>query len=153
MYTTKDYLNADSKLYNCIDRIFNIEEKHKATWGDMKAVEMMEHCLHVQDVLNGLHKIERIPFSYKVLKNSIRSSRLSMRTYKESLPTLPEYMNFSDLDIHLLKKSLKDSIDYHLNSNSVSLDYRHPILGNMCKSEKIWCSFKHLDHHLRQFNV
>jgi hypothetical protein len=69
---------------------------------------------------------------------------------KRNLPTVPSFKVKQRIDIAEEKikwiKLLDEYEHYSING------FVHPFFGMMTKEQTGWLAYKHIDHHLRQFN-
>lgn len=141
--TTRDELIARIKVLN---------EGCTAQWGKMDIGQMIDHCIRYEEMMLGRIKCKRsffgLLFGRMVLKSLIKDEN----PIKQNMPTIPEIgikSNFS-ADIALRKEKWIALIGEC--SQRLDLDFIHPFFGRMTKEQVGRLSYKHADHHLRQFN-
>ena len=71
--------------------------------------------------------------------------------FKKNVPTVPAF-KIKELtgDVKLEKKKWINLIDEYAHFSNV--DFVHPFFGKMNKEQIGYLAYKHIDHHLRQFN-
>jgi len=74
------------------------------------------------------------------------------KPYKQSLPTDPTFvMTGSEKDFEKEKAALIELVN-NFNETSIQRE-QHPVFGKLNKHNWSKATWKHLDHHLRQFGV
>jgi len=117
-------------------------------WGSMTAAQMLAHCAEVQEVMLG-KELRGTPFYIRWLGPLVRRMVVSTKPYPRNLGTHPQYVVSDPKDFAEQKARLLAALD-RLENQGPS-EGRHPIFGRMTADERGWSSWKHLDHHLRQF--
>ncbi|OQP57702.1 hypothetical protein A3860_08705 [Niastella vici] len=141
--TTRDQLIA---------RINNLNEGCAAQWGKMDPGQMLDHCIRYEEMMLGRIKCKRsfsgLLFGRMVLKSLLKDEN----QIRQNMPTVPEIRiknNFSG-DIALRKEKWIALIEDC--GRLPDQDFIHPFFGRMTKEQVGRLSYKHTDHHLRQFN-
>jgi hypothetical protein len=134
-----------------ISRINTINNNSTSQWGKMNVYQMLKHCTLWQEMITGQKKYKQTfigrVFGKMLLNNAIKDDS----PMKRSTPTLPEFKNLDkDGDIDAQKKKWITLIDNH--SLYTKSDFVHPFFGKMTKEQIGYHAYKHIDHHLRQFN-
>ncbi|PSL33630.1 DinB family protein [Chitinophaga ginsengisoli] len=141
--TTRDELIA---------RINNLHEGTAAQWGKMNIGQMVDHCIRYEEMMLGRIKCKRsfagMLFGKMVLKSLLKDEK----TIPQSMPTIPEIRikNNSSCDIAVRKENWVALIEEC--GRRSDLEFIHPFFGRMTKEQVGRMSYKHADHHLRQFN-
>ena len=73
------------------------------------------------------------------------------KPYKQSLPTDPTYVIVDSKHFDSEKQNLLELVNKFTPENVVLL--KHPVWGKMTKEQWSKATWKHLDHHLKQFGV
>ncbi len=137
----------------CLQRIGKLTPETKPTWGKMSAAQMLAHCAEIQDVSNG-KPLENTPFVVKLFKGMIRNMVLSDKPFPKSTKTHPQYEQNSDCDFEAEKQHLQKALEEFVKADmEKAADVEHALFGMLTLEEKGWLNYKHLDHHLAQFNV
>lgn len=137
--------------YGLIDRINTLNENSKAQWGKMNVYQVIKHCRIWDEMAFGKKKyrqafIGRL-FGKMALKNLIKDEK----PLKRSTPTIPDLKITGDGDVSSEKSKWIATIkEYDHFSND---DFVHPFFGRMTKEQIGYLAYKHIDHHLRQFNA
>ncbi|MBA2250562.1 MAG: DUF1569 domain-containing protein [Chitinophagaceae bacterium] len=132
-----------------INRINSLNENRTAQWGKMNVSQMMKHCSQWDEMAMGKKKykqsfIGRL-FGKMALKNMLKDEPI-----KQNLPTVPgfkikENINFAEEKEKWI--NLLNGYEHFSNAGFI-----HPFFGAMSKEHTGQIVYKHIDHHLRQFN-
>ena len=134
-----------------ISRINTLNENSKAQWGKMNIYQMLRHCTLWEEWVLSKKKnkitILGCLFGKMALKNVLKDEKPFMR----NSPTLPELrVRDSNVDIALEKEKWIRLLKEHANSSNE--DFVHNFFGKMTNEQNGYLAYKHIDHHLRQFN-
>ena len=137
-----------------IDRINNLSTENKPLWGSMNSTQMLAHCnVSYEMTYENIHPKPN-PVLRFILKTFIKNKVVSAKPYKRSERTAPQFMindtrsfeKEKDRLINYIKKTQQlGESELHLKEN-VSF-------GILTSTEWNNMFYKHLDHHLKQFNV
>lgn len=134
-----------------VERINSLNNNSTAQWGKMNVYQMMKHCTLWEEMTSGKKKFKRVFLGRLFGKMSLKSMIGDENDLKRSIPTLPELVvKENNVDLSSEKKkwvSLIEENALHPNPNFV-----HPFCGKMTVEQIGYLSYKHNDHHLRQFN-
>lgn len=135
-----------------IQRINKLNENSVGLWGKMNIFQMLKHCTLWQEMILGKKKykqnfIGRL-FGKLMLKNAVKDDT----PMKRGTPTIPEFKNLEENgDVEAQKQEWISLIAEHAAFQNP--DFVHPFFGKMTKEQIGYHAYKHIDHHLRQFNV
>jgi hypothetical protein len=73
--------------------------------------------------------------------------------FAKDLPTAKEFVIVTDRDFEQEKQRLINTIKRFTSSADPHSTQQHPFFGKMSGNEWSVLTYKHLDHHLRQFGV
>ncbi|GAA4165708.1 hypothetical protein GCM10022217_38110 [Chryseobacterium ginsenosidimutans] len=138
-----------------IKRISDLTENSQAKWGKMDVAQMLRHCNSVLQV--PLKKIE-LPNINRIFGAIGILTKLEMQIFNNGIPrNMPTFqkliINF-ECDFDEEKEKLLRTLDeYIINSKKDNLPDRHVLFGKMKKKDWGFLEYKHLNHHLKQFNV
>jgi hypothetical protein len=135
-----------------MQRIGTLHENSKRDWGKMNVSQMVTHCIKWEEMAQGktIYKQSLIGkiFGKMALKDFVKDEK----PFKRSVPTAPGFrIKETHGDVEQLKNKwialMKeyDRID--------DINFMHPFFGRMNKEQTGILSYKHTDHHLRQFNA
>ncbi len=133
-------------------RIKNVSDKSQRQWGQMTIEEMLIHC--ITQLRLALGEIPSQPQGWFMMSTAIgkwlafsnipwpkgSNTPIEMNVKKSSIQTLPVEKEKEDL-VHYLHKVR--------SANKFSL---HPFFGALTQKEWGQLIYKHLDHHLKQFD-
>ena len=133
-----------------ISRINSLNENNKAEWGKMNAYQMLKHCAIAEESYLGKKKYKRTflgrLIGKKVLKNILKDETPMMRNAKTS----DAFIVTDNGDIETEKKKWIALLNEYENFSTGSIE--HWFFGPMTQEQIGYFSYKHADHHLRQFN-
>ncbi len=132
-----------------INRIHSLNEKSTAQWGKMTVSQMMKHCAQWDEMALGKRKykqsfIGRL-FGKMALKNMMKDEPI-----KKNLPTVPSFKIKVHPDFAEEKNKWIGLLDEYEHFSSEG--FIHPFFGAMTKEKTGYLVYKHINHHLRQFN-
>ena len=134
-----------------IDRINNLSPDSQRQWGKMDVAQMMAHVQLPIGVALGVHQLKG-SFLLRLIGPLFKSKLWDEKPYKQGLPTDPSFiMTGKSKDFDKEKSSLLDIVNRFSDNNIVSEN--HPIFGKLTKENWSKATWKHLDHHLKQFGV
>jgi hypothetical protein len=147
MKTTFDKTTRDE----LISRINTLNKDSKAQWGKMNIYQMLKHCtLWEEMILNKVH-CKRSFLGRFFGKMALRGFIKDESPVRRSTPTSPELkVNESTGDVAAEKKKWLTLLEGHVNYSDPY--FVHPFFGKMTKKQVGYLDYKHIDHHLRQFN-
>jgi uncharacterized protein DUF1569 len=140
--------------YELIDRIAALDENNLAQWGKMNVYQMVKHCtLFDEWVLGKNNPVYKQAFIGRLFgKMALKGMLKDDTPMKRNMPTTSD-LKIKDTDGNIAsekKKWIALIEEYERHSNP---GFIHDFFGKMTK-EQIGCfSYKHTDHHLRQFSA
>jgi hypothetical protein len=140
--TTRDELIA---------RINTLDENSTAQWGKMNIYQMLKHCTLWEEMVLDKVKFKRVFIGRFFGKMALKELIGDDRPVKRNIPTLPELkVKEAEGDIASEKKKWVTLIEE--NAKSPNPNFVHPFMGKMTIEQIGHLAYKHIDHHLRQFN-
>ena len=134
-----------------IDRINKLTADSKALWGKMTVGQMLAHCQVPIGVAEGTHKLKRT-FIGRIFGPIAKPMLFNDKPFKRNLPTDKSFiMTGAEKDFYMEKGKLLTAINNFTEANMVNEP--HPFFGKLTKEQWSKGSWKHLDHHLKQFGV
>ena len=133
-----------------LKRINNLTPSSTALWGKMNVSQMLAHCKAQIKVALGDDKLSP-SWIGKLLGSYIKKKVLTDKPYSQGLPTPPSFKIKNTPDFETAKNELIHLIT-RFNETSISKE-PHPFFGKMTVEEWAKGTWKHLDHHLKQFGV
>jgi hypothetical protein len=133
-----------------IDRINQLTPASQRQWGRMTVSQMMAHLQMPIGVGIGKHTIAR-SLLMKLIGRFFKPIFINDKPFKQGLPTDRSFVIKDDKDFNTEKIKLLEVVNQFKEEN-IS-DGPHPIFGKLTKEQWAKGTWKHLDHHLRQFGV
>ena len=134
-----------------IDRINKLTPESKAQWGKMNVSQMLAHVQKPIGIAFGTHQ-PKGSFLLRMIGPLFKTKLWNETPYKQSLPTDPTFiMTGSDRDFEKEKQELLKMVNSFSESSIVG--ETHPVFGKLTKENWSKATWKHLDHHLKQFGV
>jgi len=133
-----------------IDRINKLTAQTQRQWGKMNVSQMLAHVQLPISCAYGTHQVKG-SFLLKLLGPLFKSVLYNDKPYKQSLPTDKSYIVVNAKDFEKEKQGLLEKLNMFSN-DSIVLE-NHPVWGKMTKEQWSKATWKHLDHHLKQFGV
>jgi hypothetical protein len=136
------------------DRIWRLHPDNAPLWGLMTASQALSHCATSIEWAVG----DRIPpraFFASLLGRAIKSKVLGGDTpFRRNSPTSPDLLVKHDCDFMGERVRLLGLIDRYVSAGPERCTpHPHSFFGRMTPQEWAILTYKHLDHHLRQFGV
>ncbi|SDR11279.1 Protein of unknown function [Chryseobacterium soldanellicola] len=138
-----------------IDRIFQLTEDSQKKWGKMNVSQMLCHCNLILQV--PLQKID-LPKINIFFETIGWATKIEMQFFNNGIPkNMPTFkkliVNF-ECDFNDSRSQLLKTLDeYRLAYENHHLPQKHSLFGNMTEKDWGFLEYKHLNHHLKQFNV
>lgn len=134
-----------------IDRINKLTPQTNPQWGKMNVAQMLAHVQKPIGIALGTHQ-PKGSFLLRLIGPLFKSKLWDENPYKHSLPTDPTFiMTGEEKDFEKEKSVLLNMINSFSKETIVS--EQHPVFGKLSKDNWSKATWKHLDHHLRQFGV
>ncbi len=132
-------------------RLDRLKPDTAAVWGRMNTRQMMAHVVDALRMAIGDLKAEekKLPIRFTPLKQLI----IYGPPFPKNAPTAPELMGRQADDWDAECARLRELMDSFASRPRDMALPRHPAFGQL--SRRAWgvLSYKHLDHHFRQFGV
>jgi hypothetical protein len=144
----KTILDAKTRQ-ELIARINNLDENSKAQWGKMTPFQMLKHCAKWEQMLLGKIKYKQSFLGRLVGKFALKDM-LKDEPAKRNLPTVPSFKMSGDGDVATAKTEWIALIQEHTDHGNTG--FLHPFFGQLTSDQAGRMAYKHIDHHLRQFN-
>lgn len=136
-----------------IERINNLSANMPAKWGKMNTAQMMAHCQASMNMAFGNTPIIR--HWVGIVFRSLGKYRLLKRgDLDRYMPTVKPFEITEPRDFEEEKEKFIALIQAALELGPTALvKYPHPYFATFKGDEWSQLNWKHLDHHLRQFDV
>jgi len=133
-----------------IDRINCLTAQSQRQWGKMDAGQMLNHCRLPIAMAMGNHEVKG-SFMLRLIGPMFKSMLYNEKPYKQGLPTDKTYIVGESKNFDEEKSQLIDNIN-KFTPESITVQ-KHPVFGKFTAEQWGKSTWKHLDHHLRQFGV
>ena len=141
---------AKNEILNRLDKL---SPQSTRLWGKMQVSQMVYHCGRALDMAMGTINPKRV-FMGKILGFLLKSKYSDESPFGKNGPTSIELRVDSLPDFELERKRLKDLINrFSANGEPGTTKHPHPFFGSLTPTEWGKGMYKHLDHHLKQFNA
>ncbi len=138
-----------------IDRINSLNPAQQPLWGKMSVDKMLAHCNVSYQFVYEQEKFKRPnPFMKFILKTFVKKMVVGDKPYGKNGRTAPEFIITDTRNFDKEKAILIENILKTQKSGEAHFDgLENFSFGKLSKTEWHNLFYKHLDHHLRQFNV
>jgi len=150
----KDVFNAND-CQEIKNRINQLNNQSQPQWGKMDVGQMLAHCNVVYEITYE-PKNHKKPTGIKkwLLKTFLKPIVIGPKPYRKNSPTAPGFKIVDQKDFDSEKERLTSFIDKTQELGTSHFEGKENIsFGNMKSGEWNKLFYKHLDHHLNQFNV
>jgi hypothetical protein len=132
-----------------INRINLLNENSTAQWGKMNVSQMIKHCTQWDEMALG-KRIYKQSFIGKLFGKMALKDMMKDEPIKRNLPTVPSFKIKENGNVEEEKSKLINSINEYASFSNEN--FIHPFFGRMTKENTGIMIYKHVDHHLKQFN-
>lgn len=137
-----------------INRINNLKEKSNPQWGKMTVSQMLAHCNVTYEMVYTEKHPKPNAFIKLLLRLFVKDTVVSEKPYKKNGKTASQFLITDDKNFQNEKERL---IFYINKTQALGSDYfegkESHSFGKLTKNEWNNMFYKHLNHHLTQFNV
>ncbi|OOQ59023.1 DUF1569 domain-containing protein [Mucilaginibacter pedocola] len=148
MQTTLDKATRDS----LIARIKTLNEGSRAEWGKMNVYQMARHCRQWEELTNGTLPAKRIFIGRIIGPMILKAVMKDDAPIRRNSPSAPETIITDESgDLAAEKTRWIELMEYNA-ANPID-GFIHPFFGKMTNEQICRLAYKHIDHHLRQFNA
>ena len=134
-------------------RINTLTPDSPRQWGTMDVAQMMAHCSNALEVTVG-DKFPKTTFMGKIVGRFAKGIITSEKPFKPGLPTDKSFIVKDNRDFDEEKQKLiKLLIRFSTAGPSAMLNRKHPFFGHLTPNEWSRSTYKHIDHHLKQFGA
>jgi hypothetical protein len=135
-----------------INRINALDESSRAQWGKMNISQMLQHLILWEDMMSGRLQTKRMFISRIFGKLALKQFLNPNKPVRHNTPTVPQLIvKEKNGDVAAAKKKLAALIEEH--SSRPYDSSIHPFFGKMTREQVGCLDYKHIDHHLQQFNA
>lgn len=146
-------LYSKQALDKSIDRINQLQADKQALWGKMNVSQMLDHCSETMKVARGEKELKRIFLSY-VMGSMMKKSFYDDKPIPRNSPTHKDFIIVTTSDFEKAKQELIHHLTAFLEGGMDKCTAApHSFFGKITKEQWGLGMYKHLDHHLKQFEV
>jgi hypothetical protein len=132
-------------------RINTLTPQTQQQWGKMNVAQMLAHVQIPMGVALGTHTVKGNTIM-KMILPLFKKMLYDERPWKQGLPTDKTFiMTGQSKDFANEKNQLLDKINRFTEANMIN--EKHPVFGKLTKEQWSKATWKHLDHHLKQFGA
>lgn len=134
-----------------INRIITLNDISNRQWGKMNVHQMIKHCVLCEEMYLGRTKYKRSFIGFLFGKIALNILMKNENPKRKNSPTKADLKNFGLLEnVETEKlKWIKLVQEYETYTEK---EFIHWFYGKMTKNQIGKSVYKHIDHHLRQFN-
>lgn len=136
---------------NLINRVNSLNENSKAQWGKMNVYQMIKHCILCEEMYLGKTPYKRSFLGFLLGKIALSQLMKDDKPKKRNSPTKQEFI-ISDNTGNLLEDKMKWISLIEEYKNYSNQTFVHWFYGKMTTEQVGISVYKHIDHHLRQFD-
>jgi hypothetical protein len=134
-------------------RLSRLQPSSARQWGKMNAGQMLAHCAAALEMACG-DRQKKQAFIGKLVTPFIRSSFLGPKPLGRNSPTDPDLLIADERDFAAERQRLSMLVDRFCQAGPDTAGRQiHSFFGRLSGEEWGRLTYKHLDHHLRQFGV
>ncbi|MFZ1918600.1 MAG: DUF1569 domain-containing protein [Terriglobales bacterium] len=136
-----------------IARIDKLQAASERQWGKMGVAQMMAHCSATMDMASGRLNLPRI-FIGRILGPLVKPVYTNEKPFSRNSPTDKKLVVADQRDFAREQEQLKLKVrQFYEGGEAKCTRYPHPFFGTLTPQAWARGSYKHLDHHLRQFGA
>lgn len=134
-----------------INRVYLLNENSTAQWGKMNVYQMIKHCILCEEMYLGKTSYKRSFLGFFLGRIFLNQLMKDDKPKKRNSPTKQEF-KISESTGNLLEDKRKWVSLIEEYENYSNQTFVHWFYGKMTKVQVGISVYKHIDHHLRQFN-
>ncbi|UOQ50384.1 DUF1569 domain-containing protein [Gracilibacillus caseinilyticus] len=136
-----------------VKRIDKLNEHSQPKWGKMAVAQMLAHCSAFQDIAMGNSSPPRGLLG-KVVGRMAKPIFFNDKPLPLNMSTIPAILIADKKHFERERERLKQKIiTFQENGPEKCTSHPHPFFGKLTPEQWGKGIFKHLDHHLKQFDV
>jgi hypothetical protein len=134
-------------------RIDKLQPASQRQWGKMDVAQMLAHCSGTMDMASGRVNIPRVLIG-RLIGGFMKPIYVNEKPFGKNAPTDKTLVIADSRDFFREQEQLKLKVlQFHEGGEAKCTRHPHPFFGALTPQEWARGSYKHLDHHLRQFGV
>jgi len=134
-----------------VARLSTLKPDTKAAWGRMNAAQMVAHLADPMRGAMGEMEVadKKTPLRNPVLKFLV----IYWLPWPKGAPTAPEYIHNGKEDLARNLVMFGETLERFAAYSAKSKIHPHPAFGELSPKDWGCLTFRHIDHHCRQFGV
>jgi hypothetical protein len=134
-----------------IKRINTLNENSTAQWGKMNVYQMIKHCRLWEEMMQNKQNLKRAFTGRLFGRMALKAVLKDDKPLRRSTPTIPALVITEGMgDITSEKAKWIENVEQYANFSNPN--FVHVFFGRMTREQIGQMVYKHVDHHLRQFN-
>lgn len=134
-----------------IERINKLTPQSQRQWGKMDVAQMLAHVQAPISIAFGNTTVKS-NWLMRTILPLFKSMLYNDKPWKQGLPTDKTFITTGTAkDFEKEKNTVLNMINRFTEDNMIN--DKHPVFGRLTKEQWSKATWKHLDHHLRQFGV
>ena len=135
-----------------VNRIDSLKENTQSQWGKMNVYQMVKHCRLWEEMMQSKINLKRPLIGRIFGRMALKTVLGNANPLKRNTPTIPSLIiNETAGDFETEKKRWISNIEKYAGFDNDN--FQHVFFGKMTKEQIGQMVYKHIDHHLRQFNA
>ncbi len=140
-------------MQDILSRLDNLHPSATRQWGKMEVAQMMAHCSATMDMASGRLNPPRVLIG-RLIGWMFKPVFTNEKPFSRNSPTHDLVRVVDARDFSRERENLKANIrQFHEAGEAGCTRHPHPFFGALTPQEWGRGSYKHLDHHLRQFGA
>ena len=133
------------------NRINSLNENSTGQWGKMNVYQMIKHCRLWEEMMQNKQNLKRAFIGKIFGRMALKTVLKDDKALKRNTPTIPSLIiKETSGDTESEKAKWIANIEQYANFSNPN--FVHVFFGKMTKEQIGQMVYKHIDHHLRQFN-
>ncbi len=135
-----------------VNRIDSLKENTQSQWGKMNVYQMVKHCRLWEEMMQSKINLKRPLIGRIFGRMALKTVLGNANPLKRNTPTIPSLIIKETAgDFETEKKLWISNIEKYAGFDNDN--FQHVFFGKMTKEQIGQMVYKHIDHHLRQFNA
>jgi Protein of unknown function (DUF1569) len=134
-----------------ICRINSLNENSTAQWGKMNVYQMIKHCRLWEEMMQNKQNLKRVFIGKIFGRMALKTVLKDDKALKRNTPTVPSLI-IKEITGETASEKAKWIANIEQYANFSNPNFVHVFFGKMTKEQIGQMVYKHIDHHLRQFN-
>jgi len=144
--------NRDTKN-QLVERINRLTPESKPEWGKMNVIQMVVHCTVGLKMSTGEVK-PKSKFILRLIGKLLKKKIFAQERLRKNAPTSQEFIITGERNFDEEKSKFLSYLNHCSESGkAIFTNEPHPFFGRLSAEEWDLLMYKHIDHHLKQFNV